>query len=134
MGALEHTLKVTLNGVNAPVLIALGSLIPVVGTTAGELIKAVRFGLQTTGQGMLRDGRLIFNSDRLSSLVLGTKTVLDIPLSQVSGFYRGKPLFPNAHPFTIKHGETTIDMVAIHGGKEFVDQLEKEIRAAGGRV
>ncbi len=135
MGAFENKLKVTISNVNAPILVALGSLIPGAGTTVAEILKAVASsnGLATTGQGTLSGGRLRFVADNLASWLLGTRLILDIPLSEVRGLYRGSE-YLGAHYFTLKHGETAIDMSAIYGGKEFVDQLEKEIRAAGGRV
>jgi hypothetical protein len=135
LSAYENKLKVTLNSVNAPLLIALGSLIPGAGGTVEKLLKAAASsnGLATTGKGTLTNGRLRFIGDNVASWLLGSRLILDIPLASVTGLYRGAS-YLGGYYFTLRQGETSIDMSAIYGGKAFLDQLEREIRKAGGQT
>jgi hypothetical protein len=135
MGAYSNKMKVTLTQVNAPVLIALGSLVPGAGGTIEKLLTAASRsnGLATTGKGRIEDQRLIFIGDNVASWMLGARTILNIPIKQISAMYIGNT-FLGGYFFTLDYGGTRTDMCAIYGGRAFRDQLATEIRAAGGSV
>jgi hypothetical protein len=135
MGADRNKMKVTLSEVNAPLLFELGSLVPGVGTTIEKLLRAAAKsnGLAITGTGSLSNGSLIFMSDNVVSWVLGTRLILNIPLSGITAMYVGSA-YLGGHYFTIDYGGTRTDMCAIYGGGPFRDRLAAEIRALGGHV
>jgi hypothetical protein len=135
VGAYSNKMKVTLSEVNAPVLIALGSLVPGAGTTIEKILSAAAKanGLSATGNGKIVNHALIFMSDNVVSWLLGTRVILNIPLNQVSAMYNGSA-YLGAYYFTLEYGGTRTDMSTIYGGPAFRDQLAAEVRAGGGAV
>ncbi len=135
MGSYSNKLKVTLTKVNAPVLIALGSLLPGVGGTVEKILTAAAKsnGLSTTGTGKIADNSLVFIGDNFASWMLGARSILNIPIPQITAMYIGSA-YLGGYFFTLEYGATRTDMSAIYGGRAFREQLSDEVRAAGGQV
>jgi hypothetical protein len=135
MGTHKNKLKVTFTNVNAPILAAFGTLGSVGGLPLEKFFEAVSKGMvQPSGDGVITDGRLIFRSDNVSSWLMNDRIILNIPITQISTMYLAKPRWGLDYEFTLEHGGTKTDMVAIYGGRAFRDQLAADVRAAGGSV